>query len=119
MADQGLADDPDALSDLRTAAPGERLVEQVLVEALAVLAAVLLGPGDPEPAPLAQLGHERAALRGVDDLGHVLAGQVEDLGILVLVEERLDLVQERDLLRGEVEIHVPRWTSRGRLAPRI
>ena len=118
MTDQRLSDDADALSDLRAAAPSESLVEQVLVEALAVLAPVLLGPGDPEPAPLAELGHELTALRGVDDLGHVLAGEVEDLGVLVLVEEGLDLLQERDLLRGKVEIHVPRWTSRGR-TPRI
>ena len=92
VADQGLADDADTLADLRAAAAGQSLVEEVLVEALAVLAAVLLRPGDPEPAPLAELGHELAALRGVDDLGHVLSGEVEDLRIVVLVEERLDLL---------------------------
>ena len=45
------------------------------------------------------------ALRGVDDLGHVLAGEVEDVRIVVLVEEALDLVGEGDLLWGEVEVH--------------
>ena len=55
VRDERLADDADALADLRAAAAGERLVEEVLVDALALRAAVLLRPGDPEPAPLAEL----------------------------------------------------------------
>ena len=103
--DEGLADDADALADLGAAPTGELLVEQVLVDALAVLAAVLLGPGDAEPALLADLGHEGPALRGVDDLGHVLPGHVEDLGVVVGVEEGLDLLHEGLLLVAELEIH--------------
>ena len=105
MADDGLADDADALADLGSAPGGQRLVEQVLVDAVAVLAAVLLGPGDAEPALLAQLGHELAAQRGVDDLGHVLPGDVEDLGVVVVVEELLHVLDELELLGGELEVH--------------
>jgi len=105
VAEQRLADDADALADLRAAAAGERLIEQVLVDAVALLAAPLLRPGQPEPAALGELGHEGAAGRGVDDLRHVLAGRVEHLGIGVVVEELLDLGEERLLLRREVEVH--------------
>ena len=87
LLDQRLADDADALADLRAAARRERLVEEVLVHAFALGPAVLLGPGEPEPAPLADLAHEGPPLRRVDDLRHVLAGEVEDVGIVVLVEE--------------------------------
>jgi hypothetical protein len=97
--DDRLADDPHALADLRTAARRERLVQEVLVDAFALGAAVLLRPREPEPALLAHLGHERAALRRVDDLRHVLARQVEDVGIVVLVEEALDGVRELLLFR--------------------
>ena len=55
VAQDRLADDADALADLRAAPAGERLVEQVLVDAVAFLAALLLGPGDAEPALLAEL----------------------------------------------------------------
>ena len=55
LLDERLADDADALADLRAAARRERLVEQVLVDTLALGAAVLLGPGQAEPAPLAEL----------------------------------------------------------------
>ena len=41
----------------------------------------------------------------VDDLGHVLAGQVEDVGVVVLVEELLDLGREGALLGRELEVH--------------
>ena len=41
----------------------------------------------------------------VDDLGHVLPGQVEHLGIVVGVEEGLDLLDERELLLRELEVH--------------
>src|SRR5262249_6755267 len=98
-------DDADALADLRTAAPREPLVQQVLVDALALGAAELLRPGHAEPAPLAHRPHEGAPLRRVDDLRHVLAGEVEDVGVVVLVEEALDLVGEGLLLGGEVEVH--------------
>ncbi len=53
----------------------------------------------------AHLGHEGPALRGVDDLGHVLPGDVEDLGVVVLVEEPLDLGDEGELLGRELEVH--------------
>jgi hypothetical protein len=42
VADDGLADDADALADLRTAAGSQGFVEQVLVDTLAIGAAVLL-----------------------------------------------------------------------------
>ena len=54
---------------------------------------------------MAELLHERPPLRRVDDLGHVLAGDVEDVGIVVVVAERLDLGGEALLLLGELEIH--------------
>ena len=60
VADKRLADDPDALADLGSAAAGERFVQQELVDTLAVLSAVLLRPGHPEPAASAKLLHERA-----------------------------------------------------------
>ena len=103
--DDRLADDPDALADLGAAPAGQGLVEEVLVDAVALLAPVLLGPGDPEPALVPHLGHEGPARRGVDDLGHVLPGDVEDLGVVVLVEEALDLGHEGELLRRELEVH--------------
>ena len=103
--DERLADDADALADLRTAAARERLVQQELVDALTVLAAVLLGPGEAEPAPVGELLHERAPGWRVDDLGHVLPRDVEHLGIVVGVEELLHLFGERALLRGEIEVH--------------
>ena len=117
MADDGLADDPDALADLRAAPGGQGLVQQVLVDTLAVLAPVLLGPGDPEPALLAHLGHELAPQRGVDDLRHVLAGDVEDLGIVIGVEELFDFLDEFELLGGELEIHGRASIVRMRQAP--
>ena len=105
VADDRLADDADALADLRAAAAGQPLVEQVLVDALTLGAAVLLGPGHAEPAPLAQRGHEGTPLRRVDDLRHVLPGQVEDFGIVVGIEKALDLLHEGQLLRRELELH--------------
>ena len=84
---------------------GERLVEEVLVDALAGRAAVLLGPGHAEPALGAELGHERPPLRRVDDLGHVLPGQVEHVRVVVLVEELLDVGRKGALLGGELEVH--------------
>ena len=57
-----LADDADALADLRAAAGRERLVEEVLVDTVAFLAAPLGRPGDAEPALLRHLAHERAAV---------------------------------------------------------
>ena len=48
-----------------------------------------------------------AALGRVDDLGHVLPGHVEDVGVVVLVEERLDLLGEGLLLGRELEVHGP------------
>ena len=59
----------------------------------------------PEPALVAELLHEGAALGRVDDLGHVLAGHVEDVGVVVLVEEGFDLGQEGLLLGRELEVH--------------
>ena len=105
MADDRLADDADALADLGAAPAGQLLVEQVLVDTLALGAAVLLGPGHAQPAPLPEGGHEGPALGGVDDLGHVLPGQVEDLGVVIGVEEALDLLHEGQLLRREFEVH--------------
>ena len=105
VADDGLADDADALADLRSAPGSQSLVEQVLVDALAVLAAVLLGPGDAQPPLFAHLGHELPSGRGVHDLGHVLAGEVEHLGIVVGVEEFLDLLDEFELFGREFEVH--------------
>jgi hypothetical protein len=105
VAKDRLAHDADALADLRSAAAGERLVEQVLVDAVTFLATVLLRPGDSHPAALGDLLHEGAALRSVDDLGHVLAGRVEDLGVLVGVEKGFDLGEKGLLLGGEIKVH--------------
>ena len=111
VADDRLADDADALADLGAAPAGQLLVEQVLVDALALGAAVVLGPGHAEPAPLAQGGHEGAALGGVDDLGHVLPGQVEDVGVVVGIEEGLDLLDEGQLLRRRTRSPLPASSS--------
>jgi hypothetical protein len=114
VGEDRLADDADALADLRTAAAGERLVEEVLVDAVAGLASPFLGPRDAEPLPFRDLGHERAALRRVDDLGHVLPRQIEDVGVVVVVEERVDVGAERALLGREVEIHGVEFVSPAR-----
>jgi hypothetical protein len=84
---------------------GQLLVEQVLVDALALGAPVVLGPGHAQPPLLTQGGHEAPPLRGVDDLSHVLPGRVEDFGVVVGVEEGLDLLHEGQLLRCEFEVH--------------
>ena len=52
-----------------------------------------------------ELLHERATLRRVDDLRHVLAADVRDVRRRVLVEELLDLGGERALLGVELEVH--------------
>src|SRR5262249_58396839 len=62
VAQDRLADDADALADLRAAAAGQRLVEEVLVDAVTLLAAPLLGPPDSQPALLPHLAHERPPL---------------------------------------------------------
>ena len=95
MGDHGLADDADTLADLWAATTGELLVEDVLVDALTLGAVVLLGPGHAEPALVADLLHERAPLRGVDDLRHVLAGDIEDLDVVVVVAEGDDFLLVR------------------------
>ena len=94
MRDERLADNAHALADLRTSSTCQLLVEQVLVDALALLAAVLLGPGDAEPALLAELGHELSSLGRVDDLRHVLSRDVEDVRVVVGVEKGLNLLDE-------------------------
>ena len=105
VRDERLADDADALADLRTTARGQRLVQEELVHAFAFGSVVLLGPREAEPAPLPHRAHERTPLRRVHDLRHVLARQIEDLGIVVLVEELLDFLGERVLLGRELEVH--------------
>src|SRR5205823_14006285 len=112
LLDERLADDADALADLRAAARGELLVEEVLVHTFAFGAAVLLRPRQPEPTALADLAHEGAALRSVDDLRHVLARQIEDVGIIVVVEEANDPGLERAQLGRELEVYGPDCTRR-------
>jgi hypothetical protein len=73
--------------------------------ARASLRRLLLGPRDAQPAAVADLLHERPAGRRVADLGHVLPGHVHDLGVVVVVEEALDLRQELLLFDGELEVH--------------
>jgi hypothetical protein len=63
----------------------------------------------PTPLPICgvrELLHERSALRGIDDLRHVLARDVHDLGVEVLLNESLDLLEELTLGLAELEIHV-------------
>ena len=105
MCDERLADDADALADLRTTARGEGLVQEELVHAFAFGSAVLLRPREAEPTPLPHCAHERASLRRVDDLRHVLAREIEDLGVVVRIEELLDFLGERALLGRELEVH--------------
>ncbi|MCZ7629419.1 MAG: hypothetical protein M5U19_10345 [Microthrixaceae bacterium] len=45
-----------------------------------------------------RLFDERPALRGIDDLGHVLACHVEHVDVVVLGDEGLDFGLERQLL---------------------
>jgi hypothetical protein len=105
VTDERLADDAHSLADLGGAAPGEALVEQELVDPLPLASAVLLGPRHAEPTAMPHFLHEGATRRSVDDLGHVLAANVHDLGPIVLVEKLLHLLDERPLLFGELEIH--------------
>ena len=117
MGDQGLANDADALADLGPAPGGQRLVQQVLVDPFSLLATVFGGPRNAQPPLVAQLPHQGPSLGGVDDLGHVLPGEVEHLSVVVGVKKRLDLGGEGPLLGGEVEVH-RRWGSGlGRLEP--
>src|SRR5580658_309204 len=68
-----------------------------------------------DPALGTHGGHEGPALWRVNDLGHVFPGQVEDIGVVIGVEEGLDLFDERQLLIGELELHgaVTSGTHRG------
>jgi len=54
---------------------------------------------------VSQLLHEGPSLRGVDDLGHVLACHVEDVDVVAFVAEGDDLLGEGLLLFGELEVH--------------
>jgi hypothetical protein len=105
VADQRLADDAGALADLRRASAGEGLVQNVLVDALLLLPAVLLRPAHADPALRGELLHEGATLWGVDDLRHVLATDVGHVGRGVLIEKRLDFLREGLLCIRELEIH--------------
>jgi len=79
------------------AAGGQRLVQQVLVDSVPSWPPYSSGQVIPAiPAP--QLGHEGATQGRVDDLGHVLPGHVEDLGVVVVVEELLHVLDELELL---------------------
>ena len=84
VADQRLADDAHALADLRGRVARQRLVQDVLVDALDLLAAVLLRPGHAEPALGGELLHEGAALGRVHELAEVLAGGIHHDGVVVL-----------------------------------
>jgi hypothetical protein len=105
MADQGFPDDADALADLRRCVPRERLVEDVLVDAWDLLAAVLLRPRHPEPALRGELLHERAPLGRVRQLREVLPGRVHHDRVVVLDQPALDLIRKLLLFGREIEVH--------------
>ena len=117
MADQRLADDADALADLRRGVARERLVQDELVDPLDLLAAVLLRPRHPEPALVRELLHERAALGRVGELGEVLARRVHHDRVVIVLKPLLDFVGKRLFLRREIEVHGGpprrRWPSAG------
>jgi hypothetical protein len=50
MPNDGLADDADALADLRTATTGQLFIEEVLVDAFALLTPALGRPGHTQPS---------------------------------------------------------------------
>jgi len=104
VADERLTDDAHALADLRGAHARERLVEYVLVDALHFLAAVLPGPGHAQPALGGELFHERAALGRVGQLGEVLAGEIHDLGVVVVGQPLLNFLLKSLLGLGKIEI---------------
>ena len=54
---------------------------------------------------MAELLHERPALGGVDDLGHVLPGDVHDLRVMVLLQECVHFPQEGALFVAEFKVH--------------
>jgi hypothetical protein len=105
VADQCLADDADALADLGGGAASERLVQDELVDALDLLTSELLGPAHPEPTLGGELLHEGASLRCVAELREVLAREVHDHRVVVLIEPLLDLLGEGLLGFGKLEIH--------------
>ena len=85
--------------------PGELLLDDVLVDAAAVLAAVFLGPTDADPSLggdfLAQVAHQRtlAHLVGILDL-------TPDVFVHVLLDEPLDLVSKGLLFGCVSKLHV-------------
>ena len=103
--DQCLADDADALADLRRAHGRQLLVEQIFVKTLAILTATLLGPGDAQPAAGGEFLHEGAALGRVAHLRHVLARYVHYVRVVILDEELIDLAQKFALLFRKLKIH--------------
>ena len=85
--------------------PGELLLDDVLVDTAAVLAAVFLGPTDADPSLggnfLAQVPHQRtlAHLVGILDL-------TPDVFVHVLLDEPLDLVSKGLLFGCVSKLHV-------------
>jgi hypothetical protein len=78
------------------------LLEDELVDLVPAAAAVLDRPGQAEPAPLGQLGHERRLLRCVPLRERPLEG---DDRIGVLLQEPADLVPELLDPGGKREVH--------------
>src|SRR5206468_6208414 len=114
--DQRLADDADALADLRRRVARERLVQDELVDAGDLLAAVLLRPRHSEPALRGELLHERASLLGVGELREVLARGIHHDRIVIVLKPLLDFVGKRLFLRREIEVH---GVLLGRQEPRV
>src|SRR5262249_3256844 len=105
VADQRLADDPDALAGLRRAVARERLGQEEVVDPGPLGSAVLARPRHAQPAPSGQVRHEGALPRGVHGLGELLGMSIHHLGRAVLRQEPLQGGLEVALGRGELEVH--------------
>lgn len=86
-ADQCLADHAGTLAKLRRTHAGTATRSAGIRRSLAILTAVLPGPGDTQPAAACKLLHEGAARRRVGKLGEVLAMQIHHVRIVVLAQE--------------------------------
>ena len=105
VSDQRLADDADALADLRRCVLAERFVENVLVDAFDLLTTEFLRPRHPEPSLCRKLLHEGTAFGGIGKLAEVLAVMVHDFVVMIIDQPRFDLVCEFLFFREEIKFH--------------
>ena len=115
--------DADAADELRRAAAGELLGDDVVLDGTAAATAVLLGPGHAHPAAARELRLPLTPER--DLLGEVVEAGRQALAVLpreVRAQPAADLVAQREFGGGGGEVHRRSLSTacgaRGRLRPR-